>query len=196
MAASTVLATSSAWERTVRGYYNVYSFSGGVNGGYPLGDLTLSGGTLFGMAASFGAYGDGTIFALDLSLSVWRAASGGSWNNATNWTSQTGPNGAGLRTVLDTSVTASSTITLDGSQTVGSLTFNNGTAGYTLSASSGGMLTLNNSGGTGSQIFVLAGTHSITAPLQIAAGNLTVTESNGGRLAISGTSATTTVTNR
>ena len=37
-------------------------------------------------------------------------------------------------------------------QTVGSLTFNNGTAGYTLSAGSGGMLILNNSGGTGSQI--------------------------------------------
>ncbi len=77
-------------------------------------------------------------------------------------------------------------ITLDGSQTVGSLTFNNGTAGYTLSAGSGGMLTLNNSGGTGSQILVFAGTHSITAPVGIANGNLTVTESSLGRLAISG----------
>ena len=131
-------------------------------------------------------YTTGEPFALDLTLSVWKAASGGSWKNAANWSSQIGPNGAGLRAVLGSSPTASCLITLDGSQTVGSLTFNNGTAGYTLSAGSGGMLTLNNSGGTGSQILVFAGTHSITAPVGIANGNLTVTESSLGRLAISG----------
>jgi autotransporter-associated beta strand protein len=132
-----------------------------------------------------------TVYFDDLSLlqvpePIWQAATGGSWKNAANWSSQTSPNGAGLQAVLGGSTTASCTITLDGGQTVGSLTFNNGTASYTLSAGSGGMLTLNNSGGTGSQIVVLAGTHSITAPVEIADGKMTVTESSHGRLTISG----------
>ncbi len=51
-------------------YQNLYSFSGGTDGAYPSGDLTLSGGTLFGMAAyggsSPGYSGYGTVFALAL----------------------------------------------------------------------------------------------------------------------------------
>jgi autotransporter-associated beta strand protein len=81
----------------------------------------------------------------------------------------------------------SSTITLDGNQTVGSLTFNNSTGGYTLADGSGGTLTLNNSSSTGgSQLMVLAGTHSITAPVIIAGDSLTISESNSGRLLITG----------
>ena len=60
------------------------------------------------------------------------------------------------------------TITLDGAQTLGSLTFNNST-GYTLMA---GSLTLDNTGGTGNaQIVVLSGTHSIAASLTLAGTN-------------------------
>ena len=67
------------------------------------------------------------------------------------------------------------------------MTFNNSAAGYTLSAGSGGSLTLNNSSGTGgSQLSVLAGSHSITAPVTIAGGSLTVIESNNARLLIAG----------
>lgn len=116
---------------------------------------------------------------------LWQASAAGSWTNVANWSSQTSPNGAGWQAVLGGSPSASCTLTLDGSQTIGSLTFNNGTASYTLSAGSGGTLTLNNSGGTGSQIVVLAGSHSIAAPVEIAGGDLTVTESSGGSLAIS-----------
>lgn len=169
------------------GYQDLYSFFTGSSGGaYPDGDVTLSGGTLFGMTNGYGTYGDGTIFAFDPTLCVWQAPAGGSWKTVANWTSLTSPNAAGLEAVLANSATNASTITLDGSQTVGSLTFNNGTASYTLSAGSGGILTLDNSGGTGSQILVLAGTHSITAPVEIADGNLTVTEESNSRLSISG----------
>jgi autotransporter-associated beta strand protein/uncharacterized repeat protein (TIGR03803 family) len=167
-------------------YQSLYSFTGSADGGNPGGSLTISGGTLFGITSQGGASGDGTVFALQIALSVWHAAGGGSWKNGSSWSSQTGPNGAGLQAVLGGSPTASCTITLDGSQTVGSLTFNNGTAGYTLSAGSGGTLILNNSGGTGSQIVVLAGSHSITAPVEIADGNLSVAESGHDRLIISG----------
>jgi uncharacterized repeat protein (TIGR03803 family) len=46
-------------------YQNLYSFTNGTDGDYPIGDLTLSGGTLFGMADG-GAQGGGTVFALTL----------------------------------------------------------------------------------------------------------------------------------
>jgi uncharacterized repeat protein (TIGR03803 family) len=48
------------------GFHDLYDFTGGTDGGLPVGDLTLSGGTLFGMSQVGGAYGDGTIFALVL----------------------------------------------------------------------------------------------------------------------------------
>ena len=48
------------------GYQNLYSFSGGNDGGFPQGDLTLSGGTLFGMTSRDGINGDGTLFAFTL----------------------------------------------------------------------------------------------------------------------------------
>lgn len=158
----------------------------GTSGIAPQGNLTLSGGTLYGTTEIGGASGNGTVFALNLLLSVWQSTGGGSWTNATNWTSPTSPNAAGVQAVFTSSATTSSTITLDGSQNVGSLTFNNSAAGYTLSAGSGGTLTMNNSGGTGSQILVIAGSHTITAPVEIADGVLTVTELSHGRLAISG----------
>jgi uncharacterized repeat protein (TIGR03803 family) len=53
-------------------YQNLYSFSGGTDGAYPLGGLNLTGGTLFGTttyggaASAVGYGGDGTVFALVL----------------------------------------------------------------------------------------------------------------------------------
>jgi autotransporter-associated beta strand protein/uncharacterized repeat protein (TIGR03803 family) len=167
------------------GYQNLYGFTGGTGGSGPVGDLTISAGTLFGMAP-FGGTGGGTLFAFALPLNTWARSGGGSWNAASNWTSGTIPNGAGLQATLGTSLTSSSTITLDVNQSVGLLTFNNGAASYTLSPGSGGTLTLNNAGSAPSQVVVLAGTHSITAPVVIAGGNLTLTESSSARLAIAG----------
>ena len=54
-------------------FQNLYSFTGGTDGAAPAGDLTLSGGTLFGTASQCGdpsffnnGYGGGTVFALAL----------------------------------------------------------------------------------------------------------------------------------
>ncbi len=47
-------------------YQNLYSFTDGTDGQQPFGDLTLSGGTLFGMTGSGGASNDGIVFAFDL----------------------------------------------------------------------------------------------------------------------------------
>jgi uncharacterized repeat protein (TIGR03803 family) len=48
------------------GFVDLYDFTGGTDGANPAGELTLSGGTLFGMTSAGGANAVGTIFALTL----------------------------------------------------------------------------------------------------------------------------------
>ncbi|HUA64235.1 MAG TPA: choice-of-anchor tandem repeat GloVer-containing protein [Alphaproteobacteria bacterium] len=48
------------------GFTNLYNFTGGNDGGYPIGGLVLSGNTLYGTAEDGGANGEGTVFALTL----------------------------------------------------------------------------------------------------------------------------------
>lgn len=180
------------------GFQNLYSFTGGSDGAYPEGSLTLSGGTLFGTTSvggiGTGYNGQGTVFAFGLPVNLaapttatWAQSGGGSWGTPGNWSPAIVPNGPGWEAVLGSALTMSSTITLDGSQTVSVLVFNNSNAGYTLSCGSGGALALDYaSNPTGSQLLVFAGSHAITAPVTIAGGNLTITESNNGSLLIAG----------
>ena len=48
------------------GFTNLYSFTGGKDGGDPRAGLTLSGNTLYGTTYSGGNYGHGTVFSLAL----------------------------------------------------------------------------------------------------------------------------------
>jgi fibronectin-binding autotransporter adhesin len=127
----------------------------------------------------------------------WNFAGAGDWSSNGNWTDTDGNGAAGAPCVSgyvgDTSTfgnvigSNSALVTIDTAVAVSAITFSDIAGGsYTLRGSGTNTLTLNNSGGTGSQILVLAGSHSITAPVEIADGNLTVTESSGGRLVISG----------
>src|SRR5208283_4085285 len=52
------------------GYQVLYSFLGTPDGEYPVGSLTLSGTTLYGMTSGGGAYGYGTIFTFDTATKV------------------------------------------------------------------------------------------------------------------------------
>jgi fibronectin-binding autotransporter adhesin len=145
-----------------------------VNGvlGLPSGDsLSYSGGSLEVVAA-----GPPT--------STWANSTGGNWSIANNWTPSV-PNAQGAVAILGSNLLTSDTVTLDSPQTVGTLVFNNSAAGYTLS---GAKLTLDNTGGTaaGSQVMLIAGTHSISAPLMLSNGSLTVTANNSSNLTISG----------
>jgi uncharacterized repeat protein (TIGR03803 family) len=47
-------------------FTNLYNFSGGSDGAYPMAGLTLSGTTLYGTTSSGGSAGDGTVFSLSL----------------------------------------------------------------------------------------------------------------------------------
>jgi autotransporter-associated beta strand protein len=125
--------------------------------------------------------------------SVWIAATSGSWNTGSNWsTNPTVPSGVGVVALLGTGATSPTTISLDSPQTLGLLTFASSTAEYTLTPGSNGSLTLdpapngNGGGTTGGQIIVLSGTHSIAAPLLISNSAAYVSITSGGSLDISG----------
>jgi uncharacterized repeat protein (TIGR03803 family) len=47
------------------GFTNLYSFTGGTDGGAPMGEVILSGGTLYGTATAGGASGDGVIYSIN-----------------------------------------------------------------------------------------------------------------------------------
>ncbi|MGA2257840.1 MAG: PEP-CTERM sorting domain-containing protein, partial [Thermoguttaceae bacterium] len=127
--------------------------------------------------------GDVTLLAAPV---AWSVAASGSWNTRTNWSTGAVPSGPGALVTLGSGPTTPTTVTLDAPQTVGTLTFDN-TAGYTLAAGSGGTLILDNSSGSAnSQLLALAGSHTISAPVTIAGGRLTVNESDNSSLSISG----------
>jgi autotransporter-associated beta strand protein len=131
---------------------------------------------------------------LDLVLSgtssgpaVWATATSGSWIDDSKWGGAPVPNGLGQQAIVGAATTTPLTITLDGPQTVGTLTFTNTTSnstGYTLAPGSSGSLTLNNSGSAG-QIIVSSGSQQISANVMLA-GDLIVTPSTGTALTISG----------
>jgi autotransporter-associated beta strand protein len=111
---------------------------------------------------------------------TWNVDANGNWSLASNWTGGE-PNADGAAANFLGAITAARTITVDGQKTVGSLTFNN-TNSYTLAGP--GPLVINSA--AASTIEVTGGSHTISAPLSIAAGK-TVTKSGPGTLTISGT---------
>jgi autotransporter-associated beta strand protein len=117
----------------------------------------------------------------------WTGTAGGSWNNASNWSTGASPNGVGLAAVVGAGTATPVNITLDTPQTLGSLTLMNtagNAAGYTLSAGGAGSLTMSNSG-LAAQINVLSGSHAIAANV-ILPGSLAIAADLGSTLNISG----------
>ena len=99
-------------------------------------------------------------------LGVWNTNGNGTWATAGNWSGVL-PSGAGAVATFAGAATAARTINLSSPQTVGTINFDNASAGYTISGSS--TLTLDLSGGS-AQFFVYAGSHSISTPLSLASG--------------------------
>jgi len=104
-------------------------------------------------------------------VGTWASTTGGSWATASNWTGPV-PQNATDTAILGSAITANSTITLDGSKTVGRLVFNN-TFKYTVATGTGGQLNINDTGNTSGEnpsISVQAGSHEITANVQLTNG--------------------------
>ena len=129
---------------------------------------------------------------IDLSVTAitqqWKkGGSNTNWGNAANWWAGTVPDGSGANVLfLNNNGTAgfssAEAVTLDASRTAGTIVFQNTTTAFTLSASSGQTLTLNNNG-VNASIQVLsapaAANHVMSASL-ILADNLTVDIAAGG----------------
>ena len=130
------------------------------------------GGNTFDFSSTPGAYFTVAAAASANNVATWTPATGGSWAAAANWSTGKIPNAAGDSATFGPSITTAATVTLDGSKTVGSLTFNSPNS-YTIAPGTGGTLTINDAGdstGVNPLVSVQAGTHSITAPVALAAG--------------------------
>jgi autotransporter-associated beta strand protein len=115
----------------------------------------------------------------------WQNPHGGSWGSGSNWVGGTVPSDGLLIFAGSTSGTA--VVTLDGIRTVSALQFggSSATGSFTITAGSGGELTLGDS--TGGSIMVESGTNSISAPI-VLADSLAVSISAGGILQLGGIS--------
>jgi glucose/arabinose dehydrogenase len=138
----------------------------------------------------YATFSNGAIMRIDAGVfsSRWNLSTGSSWNTAGNWTLGV-PNGPADRANLLASpgLTSAATITLDGSRTVGQLTFNNSN-GYTIATGTGGTLTFDDTfdtGGVDPLITVTAGSHTIAAPITLANG-LAMSAAAGTALSITG----------
>ncbi len=97
---------------------------------------------------------------------TWNIATGGSWNTGSNWTTNTVPHLAGdIANFSFANPTSPSTVTLDGSVSVGALTFNNVNA-VTISQGTGGTLRLDNNG-SAANVQVFSGNLVISAPVAL-----------------------------
>ena len=168
---------------------------------YPTGSLTLSGSTLYGTTQDGGANADGTVFALVLNgkIYTWNGAGGGSWATAAKWSPAGPANGVGnAADFSQQTLSANTTVTLDGSHTIGYLIFGDKGNAYnwTLARGSGGTLTLQAAPGTPTVTVnnqtatigaVLAGTQGLT---MLGQGTLVLAASNiytGGTTVVAGT---------
>lgn len=120
--------------------------------------------------------------------SAWNLGTGGSWTNASNWT-QGVPGGQADWAVLSSNLQSSGSVTLDGSRTLGRLTFDS-TRSYSInpgSSTPAGTLTIDDSNAASPRLpslDVYAGSHAITAPVILSNG-VTVTTSSGTGLTVS-----------
>jgi fibronectin-binding autotransporter adhesin len=96
---------------------------------------------------------------------VWNVNASGNWTTAGNW--DTGaPNGIGAIAHFDSAITGQQTVTLNANQTAGTLQFNNANA-YTITASGGSVLSLDQFLTADAEIDVLLGNHVISAGLSL-----------------------------
>ncbi len=98
--------------------------------------------------------------------SQWNLSGGGSWTAGTSWLNFIIPSLAKDVATFGNTITAPSTVTLDGSRTVGSVVFNSSSQSYTIAPGTGGSLTLSQPNGTAA-ISDLAGSHTISAPVSL-----------------------------
>ena len=158
------------------------SFTNQANGSM----LTMSGelfGVYYGSGASAAGYATNYVTVATLvgsNASIWSNTTGDTWGTSSNWNATGVPNGTGAVTFFGNALTASGTVAMPSSETVGILSFLNTAASYTVgSGTAGGYLLLNNGVSTNNQINDFGGSHTVNATIQVMGNNnLNVTVSN------------------
>ena len=161
--AITLVQEGTATPFTGLGTYNLISYSGSISGSgvSSLSVANAQPGYTYGFSAD-GSNVKLTIGAAGV-VSKWITDGSGSWATGSNWDNGV-PDGSGATANLTTSLSAPATISLNGGKTVGALTFNSATNGYTVDQGSGGSLTINN-GVSAAAITNNGGIHVISAPV-------------------------------
>jgi autotransporter-associated beta strand protein len=134
---------------------------------------------------SMPAYSVSTIsfFVPGQTIGTWGIASGGGWNTLGDW-SGAPPQTAGDTANFTSSITAASTVMLNGNWSVGTVNFNN-TKSYTISQGSSGALTLATAAGSAA-INDSGGMHFITAPVVLGSSTVATVTNSADNLQISG----------
>jgi autotransporter-associated beta strand protein len=132
-----------------------------------------------------------TITGTPVTSGGWITDGGGSWTQAVNWSASPGttPNSPGSTATLAgaaaTHANLNRTVTLDGTETVGTLIVAspNGES-YTINQGSGGSLVFDGAGSEAA-LTISSGTHTINAPMVLNSG-LDVTVSSGATVSLNG----------
>lgn len=167
---------ASALAYSTPGTYNVFQYSGTLGGSAS--NLSVLNPTA-GFDYTFGTSGSNVTLtiAAGSTLSGWNVNGGGSWGTASNWTPATVPEGTYVAQ-FNTELTSPATVTLDGVRTVNGLSFNSA-QGYTVAAGTSGSLVLSKASGSAA-VNVLAGTHTVSAPVSLSSTMATTTEAGSG----------------
>ena len=172
---------------TIGTNYNLIGHSGAI-GGSGISSLSV----LNPQAGKSYTFSDtGTMVKLAIASSGvvadWSANANGSWSATGSWTGGIVPNGGGQTANFNFPLTAVRTVTLDGSKTVGAISFNGGASplGYNITPGTGGTLALNN-GVSQANVVVTTGTNTVSVDVSLDSSNTVAAVAAGSSLTISG----------
>ena len=165
---------------TAAGVYNLFQYSGTLGGS--IGNLTVPEpvGTDYVLGVS-GGFVTVTVSAAALP-NTWAFNGSGNWSAPGNWTTGV-PGGAGVTVNFLGAATSPSTVTLDGSRTVGGFLFDNLNS-YTIAFGSGS-LTLDNSGSP-ANVTVATGNHAVNVNVALSSPGMVVDAAVAGSVTFGG----------
>jgi autotransporter-associated beta strand protein len=167
------------------GSYNLIGYSGVIGGSGATSLAVLN--PQPGRAYTFGATGSNVTLGIAAAgvISDWNADADGSWNTAGSWTAAI-PDGAGATANFNLPLTAARTVTLDGTKTVGGITFHpSSPVGYSIAAGTGGSLVIDN-GLSQANMIVTSGGNAISADVSLASSTTVASIAASTSLTLSG----------
>lgn len=171
---------------TAIGDYPLIAYSGTI-GGAGVGSLTVNGlnksvtRTYTFSTTAVPGFVSLVVADSGVSQTFWNVDADGSWGTAGDWTPATIPDAVGAFAGFGgggTAITAPRTVTVDGSFTAGTLSFNNPAQAFTLAAGTGANITLDNNLAP-ALVTGASGNHAINSPLTLTTHGATFTVVNG-----------------